>query len=265
VLDSDGVVVGVFSKSDLLDFHPVQLILVDHNEFSQAVLGAEEAAIEQVIDHHRLGGGLQSREPIRFINEPVGSTCTIVARSFKEAGLEPSPQVALVLAAGVISDTLNLSSPTTTRIDRELLGWLGKVAGRDIEEFARAFFSSGSPLRDRPAEEAVGMDCKEFAESGWRFAVAQIEENGLEHFRERKAELRAALAGLRESRRLDFAALLVTDLDTHDSVLLTDAPPAVEELIDYPKLEEGLYDLPGIVSRKKQLLPHFLRILGRAG
>jgi manganese-dependent inorganic pyrophosphatase len=264
VLDSDGVVIGVFSKSDLLDFHPVRLILVDHNEFSQAVTGAEEAAIEEVIDHHRLGGGLQSREPIRFINEPVGSTCTIVARTFHQAGLTPDPPVALVLAAGIISDTLNLSSPTTTDTDRRALGWLGGLAGHDLTKFAADFFAAGSPLQDRPADEAVTMDCKEFAEGGRKFAIAQVEESGLERFHARKAELRAALAGLRHARALDFAALLVTDLDTHDSVLLLEAPQSIESLVDYPRLEDGLYDLPGIVSRKKQLLPHILALLARA-
>jgi manganese-dependent inorganic pyrophosphatase len=265
VLDSDDLVIGVFSKSDLLDFHPIKLILVDHNEFSQAVTGAEEASIEEVIDHHRLGGGLQSREPIRFINEPLGSTCTIVARSFHQAGATPSPEIALILAAGLISDTLNLSSPTTTAVDRQMLDWLGALAGRDLALFARDFFSAGSPLQDRKASEAVAMDCKEFSDAGRRFAIAQIEECGLERFHERKPELRAALAELRAARHLDFAALLVTDLDTHDSVLLIEAPDAIGCLIDYAQLEEGLYDLPGIVSRKKQLLPHFLALLRRAG
>ncbi len=265
VWDSDRKMTGVFSKSDLLTARPVELVLVDHNELSQAVTGAEEASILEVLDHHRLGGGLASREPIRFVNEPVGSTSTLVARAWRAAGMAPSPGIALALAAGIISDTLRLTSPTTTDLDRNILEWLRELAPCDLDEFARDFFAAGSPLRTQAPREALEGDCKEFHEAGWHFAVAQIEEQGFEPFWERKKELREAVAALVRERRLDFAALLVTDLNTHGSVLLVEGDLAVVKALDYARLEDGLYDLPGVVSRKKQVIPHLCGLLRLVG
>ncbi len=109
--------------------------------------GAEDAEIVEVLDHHRLGGGLKSTQPIRFVNEPVGSTCTLVARQFRAAGIEPAPGIALCMASGIISDTLFLRSPTTTDVDREVLEWLRGRCQVDLEQYAREFFEIGSALR----------------------------------------------------------------------------------------------------------------------
>jgi manganese-dependent inorganic pyrophosphatase len=121
--------IGVLSKSDLVDPPRIRLALVDHNEYAQAVNGVEEAEVTEVIDHHRLAGDLVSREPIRYLNEPVGSTCTLVGRKFFHRGLHAAAGVAMCLCAGIVSDTLCLSSPTTTLLDREMLTWLSGVAG----------------------------------------------------------------------------------------------------------------------------------------
>lgn len=261
VLREDGKLAGVFSKSDLVDVPRTRLVLVDHNEWSQAVQGAPEAEILEVIDHHRLGGGLSSRYPIRFINEPVGSTCTIVARMFRQAGLEPEPGVALALAAGIISDTLHLTGPTTTDVDREILPWLGKAAKADLARFAEGFFAAGSLLVNTPAPQAVRTDCKNYDEAGWKIAVAQIEEQGLDNFWKQRDALAEALEGVRAEGALDFACLLVTDIGTHNSVLLTTGRPEIVQAIDYPRLGADLFELNGIVSRKKELLPHLARTL----
>jgi manganese-dependent inorganic pyrophosphatase len=189
VLDGEDKLVGVFSKSDLLNPPLTELVLVDHNEFSQAVGGATSAKVLEVVDHHRLGGGLSTREPIRFINEPVGSTSTIVARMCRDQKIPLPPGIALCLATGMISDTLMLTSPTTTDVDREILPWLGEQAGRDIQEYAESFFAAGSVLKVQTADEAVRGDCKEYVEGDWKLAVAQIEELGLERFWDRKEEL----------------------------------------------------------------------------
>ena len=264
VVDEQRQLVGVFSKSELVDPPRTRLILVDHNEWNQAVNGAQEAEIVEVIDHHRLGGGLSSRQPIRFINEPVGSTCTIVARAFRQAGIVPSPAIALALAAGIISDTLFLTSPTTTPLEHETIAWLQTLVQVDLRKFADEFFAAGSVLVNTPPEQAIRADCKEYDEAGYKIAVAQIEEQSLDNFWKQKEPLAKALADMRRTQNLDFVCLLVTDIGTHNSVLLTDGKPAILDHIDYPKLEPGLFELIGIVSRKKQLLPHIATILGHA-
>ena len=167
--------------------------MVDHNELSQAVNGAEEADILEVLDHHRLGGGLKSTQPIRFINEPVGSTCTLVARQFRSAGIKPRPGIALCMASGIISDTLHLKSPTTTDTDRDILEWLKPLCNVDLDEYTKEFFEIGSALRTCTPAEVVREDCKEFTEQGQRFSISQIEEIGFDLFWDRKDELRSAL------------------------------------------------------------------------
>lgn len=261
VLDEEGRLIGVFSKSDLVEPPRQRLVLVDHNEFSQAVHGVEEAEILEVLDHHRLGGGLSTREPIRFINEPLGSTCSIVARRFRQHGLTPEPAIALCLATGLIADTLHLTSPTTTAEDREILDWLGRLTGRDWKAYAEAFFAAGSVLQVQTAQAVVRGDCKEFSENEWKFAIAQVEELGLERFWDRKNELREALEAMRKEGALDFACLFITDISRHVSLLLTVGDARVLAAIDYPRLEEGLHELDGVVSRKKQLLPHLTGLL----
>jgi len=256
VIGQDGRLVGVFSKSDLLNPPLTELVLVDHNEFTQAVGGIDQARILEVIDHHRLGGGFSSREPIRFINEPVGSTCTIVARMCRDAGIQLPAGIALCLATGMISDTLMLTSPTTTDVDREILPWLGEQAGRDLKEYAEAFFAAGSVLQIQTADEAVRGDCKEYEEGDWKLAVAQIEELGLDRFWDRRDELQQALEAMRKDKGVDFACLFVTDIGLHFSVLLVAGDPALCDAIDYPRIKPGVYALEGVVSRKKQLLPH---------
>jgi len=261
VVDENDKLVGVFSKSDLVYPPLTKLILVDHNEFGQAVNGVEQAEVLEVLDHHRLGGNLVTREPIRFINEPLGSTCSIVTKMFLQRGLIPSPEIALCLATGLISDTLYLTSPTTTAEDKELLVFLGKAAQRDLKEYAERFFAAGSVLQVHSAAEVVRGDCKEFKEAGWKFAIAQVEELGLERFWERRAELQQALENLAKEKGMDFACLFITDITRHVSVMLAAGHARVLEAIDYPRLDGGVFQLEGVVSRKKQLLPHLIGLL----
>ncbi|MFM8291599.1 MAG: putative manganese-dependent inorganic diphosphatase [Planctomycetia bacterium] len=264
VVGDDGRLVGLAFKSDLISPPKPRLVLVDHNELGQAVAGADEAEIVEVLDHHRLGGGLRSTQPIRFVNEPVGSTCTLVARQFRAAGLEPEAGIALCMASGIISDTLHLKSPTTTDVDREMLGWLAGLCGVDLDAYAREFFEIGSALRSSRPAEVIREDCKEFTEHGVRFSISQIEESGFDLFWERKDELRAALEEHARRQRLDFSALLVTDVVTNGSLLLLSQEADAWEEINYPRLDRGLYELKGIVSRKKQLLPLVSQLLAAA-
>ena len=246
---------GVFSKSDLVDPPRTQLSLVDHNEFSQAVTGVEEARVIEILDHHRLSGDLVTRDPVRFINEPVGSSSTIVARRFREKNLEPDPAVALCLCAGLVSDTLNLTSPTSTEVDREMLGWLAGLAGVSADEFAESFFSSGSLLSHADAQSIVGTDRKEFREEGLLLSLSQVEETSLKGLQERKEELLEELRGLRHEHRYDFCAILVTDIRKHDSVLLAVGKESLLSKMPFDRTGSNKFAAPGVVSRKKQLFP----------
>jgi manganese-dependent inorganic pyrophosphatase len=218
----------------------------------------------EVLDHHRLGGGLKSTQPIRFINEPVGSTCTLVAKQFRAAGIVPEPGIALCMASGIISDTLFLRSPTTTDTDRDILAWLRTICSVDLDQYAREFFEIGSALRSSQPVEVIGEDCKEFTEHGVRFSISQIEETGFDLFWERKDELRTALEEFAVRNRFDFSALLVTDVVSNGSLLLLSRESEAWEEINYPRLDRSLYSLKNVVSRKKQLLPLLSQLIATA-
>ena len=261
VIEDDGRLLGYSFKTDIINPPKPRLVLVDHNELAQAVSGAEDAEIVEVLDHHRLGGGLKSTQPIRFINEPVGSTCTLVARQFRAAGITPRPEIALCMASGIISDTLFLRSPTTTDTDRQVLAWLRELCLVDLDQYAQEFFEIGSALRSKPPVGVISEDCKEFTEHGVRFSISQIEETGFDLFWERKDDLRSALEEFAERHRLDFSALLVTDVVSQSSLLLLSHESEAWEDINYPRLDRGLYELRNVVSRKKQLLPLLSQII----
>ena len=261
VIDDDGILVGVLSKSDILKPVQTRLVLVDHNEMTQAVTGAEEVTITEIIDHHRLGS-LNTAQPILFINEPVGSTCTIVADLFRREGLQPSPSIAGIMMSGLISDTLHLNGPTTTRKDAILLAWLAEIAGVNSKTLADEIFNSGSVILANPPEKIVRSDFKIYEEEGLRFAVSQVEELGFGNFWQHAKSIAAALEDLRDEEKLAFAALLVTDINTQNSLLLVKGESGVIERITYAHVEQDeIFDLPGIVSRKKQLIPYLASLL----
>ena len=262
VLDLDERVVGVITKSCFLQKTNRRLILVDHNELSQAVSGANEVEIIEIIDHHRIGA-FSTQQPILFRNEPVGSTSTIVADCFKRHGVELPPNIAGLLLAGLVSDTLNLTSPTTTARDVEILPWLEALSNTNAREFTEKLFDSGSVLVSKPAHQAITTDCKEYVEGSRRFSVAQIEEIGFDHFHKRKVEVRNALEKYRADNRYDFSVLLVTDVVLQTSLLLVAGNTRLRDEIQYPEPEAGIFELDGIVSRKKQLLPYLTHMLTR--
>lgn len=264
-VDEEGRLRGVFTKSDILRPPSTRLVLVDHNELSQAVDGAAEVEIAEVIDHHRLGNP-PTQQPILFINRPLGSTCSIVADLFRASGLRPSPQVAGLMMSGIISDTLHLQSPTATPLDAELLAWLSGIADCDSRALAELIFSAGSVLARCSAEQAVRSDCKAYEENGVRFSVSQVEELGFSTFWREADALLEALERHRASQALSFSCLLVTDIDTQGSLLLIRGDADVARAITYPvKRAPDIFDLPGIVSRKKQLLPYLTGLLAEGG
>ncbi|HWA10723.1 MAG TPA: putative manganese-dependent inorganic diphosphatase [Opitutaceae bacterium] len=265
VLDDNGALTGVLSRGDVLKPVKTRLVLVDHNEMTQAVNGADEVTITEIIDHHRLGA-LNTQQPILFINEPVGSTCTIVADLFRREQLKPSPELAGIMMSGIISDTLNLNSPTSTPKDSAVLKWLAGVAKVDPPQLAETIFSSGSVILASPPEKVVRSDHKVYEEDGVKFAVSQVEELGFGNFWQHAKAIAEALKNLRDEERLAFACLLVTDINTQNSLLLVKGDAGFIQRISYAHVEKDeIFDLPGIVSRKKQLLPYIGSILKEMG
>lgn len=261
VLGDDGRLQGILTRTDILRPARTRLVLVDHNEMTQAVSGADEVTITEILDHHRLGS-LSTQQPILFINDPVGSTCTIIAELFRRDGLAPSPQIAGILMGGIISDTLNLQSPTSTEKDATLLAWLSRLAGVDTRQLADLIFSSGSVILASPPEKVVRSDFKIYDEDGVRFAVSQVEELGFGNFWHHSKALAKALDDLCTQEHLCFACLLITDINTQNSLLLFKGDPELTKRITYPGVEgDEIFDLPGIVSRKKQLIPYLGTLL----
>ena len=261
VVSDDGALIGIITKTDILKPVATRLVLVDHNEITQAVPGADEVLIAEIIDHHRLGP-LNTAQPILFINEPVGSTCTIVADLFRREGLQPSPDIAGIMMSGLISDTLHLNGPTTTSKDAIILAWLAEIAGVNSKQLADEIFNSGSVILANPPEKIVRSDYKIYEEEGIRFAVSQVEELGFGNFWDHAKPIAAALGELREEERLAFAALLVTDINTQNSLLLVKGDATLIQRISYAHVEQDeIFDLPGIVSRKKQLIPYLSSLL----
>ncbi len=264
VIDEDARLVGVFSKSDILKPVRTRLVLVDHNELSQAVDGANEVEIAEVVDHHRLGNP-HTTQPILFLNRPLGSTCSIVADMFRTAGLTPNPQIAGLMMCGIISDTLLLQSPTTTPLDVSLLAWLTRIADADPRALADMIFNAGSVLSTLSPDAAVRVDCKLYNEGDKRFSVAQVEELGFNNFWKCSDSLLESLEKYRRENGLHFTCLLVTDIDTQGSLLLVRGDPDILQGITYsPKTPPYIFDLPGIVSRKKQLMPFLAGLLNQS-
>ncbi|OAM91192.1 putative manganese-dependent inorganic diphosphatase [Termitidicoccus mucosus] len=261
VLNDEGLLQGIVTKTDVLKPVKTRLVLVDHNEMSQAVPGAHEVTITEVIDHHRLGA-LNTQQPILFINEPVGSTCTIVADLFRRENLTPAPDIAGLMMSGIIADTLHLNSPTTTEKDVTLLQWLGKIAGVDSRELADAIFSSGSVILANPPDSVIRSDFKIYQEDGVRFSVSQVEELGFGNFWKHAKPLSNALQKMQTDENLSFACLLVTDINSQNSLLLAHGEESFIARISYPHVEKDeIFDLRGIVSRKKQLIPYLTSLI----
>lgn len=261
VTSDEGALIGIITKSDVLKPVQTRLVLVDHNEITQAVPGADEVTIAEIIDHHRLGP-LHTPQPILFINEPVGSTSTIVADMFRREGLVPSPDIAGIMMSGLISDTLHLNGPTTTSKDAQILAWLVKISGVNSRQLADEIFNSGSVILSMTPQKVVRSDFKIYNEEGVRFAVSQVEELGFGNFWQHAQPIADALQELCGDEKLVFAALLVTDINTQNSLLLVKGDAEVISRINYPHVEQDeIFDLQGIVSRKKQLIPYLTSLL----
>lgn len=268
VVDETGRYVGVCRHSEALNPPRLKLVLVDHNESGQAVGAIDEADIIEILDHHRLGNP-STRAPIRFTVDVVGSTCTLVTERIHDAGLSAPPDLAGLLLAGVMSDTLILTSPTTTPRDHnaaeQLARWAFVVgtplAGETIRSFGEKVLSAGTGLTTRTPEEIVSADLKLYEAGGLQFGIAQVEVSSLVELDEHLEVLRQALLALRDSKGLNFVMLMVTDVVRGSSrLLLTSDVPALGGL-PYSLMPDGTLRAQGVVSRKKQLLPTVLGAL----
>ncbi|MFI3290362.1 MAG: putative manganese-dependent inorganic diphosphatase [Opitutales bacterium] len=261
VCNDDNTVAGIFSSADLIKLKKTKLILVDHNEYSQAVNGASEAEIVEIIDHHRIGS-LSSVSPIFVMNKPVGATCTIVSEMFRKSGFSPDEKTAGVLLSGIICDTLNLNSPTTTDCDRAEVAWLEGILNITADELADYIFKSDSVFLTSTPDEVVDMDCKIYEHNEYKFSVAQVEDLGFDNFYKRLPEMKEALEKYREKNDLFFSCMLLTNVNTQDSILLVAGASDLIAKIGYARDGiTGIFDMPNIVSRKKQLIPYFSNIL----
>ncbi len=262
-LEEDGALAGVATKSSLLSPIPYSLILVDHNELGQAVPGAEQVEITEVIDHHKLGNN-HSNMPIAFITSPVGSTCTLVAGRYRECCVEPDPAIASLLLAGILSDTVILKSPTTTDIDRQAVVWLEQRAGIVATDFGRDIFAACSSLKNYGSvERVVSADFKHFKQDKYKIGVGQVEVVGFDEFYGMKEELLSALADVKRRDNLFIAGLMVTDITTETTLFLVEGHTRIAHVMEYPQLEPHLYELKNVMSRKKQMVPHLLKVLAR--
>lgn len=262
-LEEDGTLAGVATKSSLLAQIPYNLILVDHNELGQAVPGADQVEISEVIDHHKLGNS-HSSSPIAFITSPVGSTCTLVTGRYRECCIEPDPAIAALLLAGILSDTVILKSPTTTESDRQAVVWLESVAGLDATEFGRDIFAACSSLKNYgTVERVVSADFKLFKQEKHTIGVGQVEVVGFEEFYSMKEDLLLALADVKRRENLFISGLMVTDITTETTLFLVEGHTRIAHVMEYPQVEPHLYELKNVMSRKKQMVPHLLKILGK--
>lgn len=269
IVDETGLYYGIARQRDILNPPRLKIILVDHNEPRQSIAALEEAELLEILDHHRLGNP-HTHTPIRFTVDIVGSTSTLVSEQTTEAGLSMPPALAGALLAGLLSDTLTLTSPTTTTRDNvaaeRLARWAfvggSPLKGETIQSYGKAVLSAGAGLSNREPEEVVSTDIKTYEAGGFKFAIAQAEVTDLLELSEHLTPLRKAVDNLRDKRGLDFAMLLITDIvrGTSRLIISSSASPVLDDL-PYPPLPDGTRDAPGVVSRKKQLLPVVLGLL----
>jgi manganese-dependent inorganic pyrophosphatase len=260
VLDKKERCLGTISRRNFLDMHRKKVILVDHNEKNQAVDGIEKAEILEIIDHHKLGS-LETMNPIEFRNQPVGCTATIMYQIYGEQRLEISEKMAGLLCAAIISDTLMFRSPTCTVYDKMAAGALALIANINIEQFASQMFKAGSNLKDKSPEEIFYQDYKKFiAEGDVSFGVGQIssmDSDELKAIKEKLIPFMINEYGRHGVKRIFF---MLTNIIEESTELLYygDGSQEMAEAAFKMKSTNGTFHLPGVVSRKKQLIPFLM-------
>ena len=259
VVDRDGKYLGVVSRRNMMNVHKKQMILVDHNEKSQAVEGLEDAEILEIIDHHRIGS-FETEGPVYFRNVPVGCTCTIVYQMYRENGVEVDPTTAGLLLSAILSDTLMFRSPTCTPVDERSARELARLAEVDLEEYADAMFEAGGDITGRTAAEIFNGDYKIFDSGEIRFGVGQASYMTEKNRKASQALVGPYLPNALEKQGLDFLFYMFTDVRSSTTELLMagEGAAALVEQAFGVQITDGLAVLPGVVSRKKQMIPALL-------
>jgi manganese-dependent inorganic pyrophosphatase len=260
VTDAQRRPVGLVTRSDLVSPSPRRVILVDHAEQAQSAPGVEDAEILEILDHHHIGS-IETRVPVTATFDPVGSTATLVVERFRHNGMEPRQATAVMLLGAVLSDTVILNSPTTTERDHAVVQYLERVLALDSSELGREMFEATADLSDVSAEEIISRDAKQYqVRGGNTICIAQIEVVG-KSLLERKRELLEAMGRVREQRGFQLYALMVTDVLTKGTdLLVTGDTAAVARTFGVPAHDSDI-ELPGVMSRKKQVAPQLMAAL----
>ncbi len=264
VLDEEGRYMGMISRRNLLNMKRKQIILVDHNEKTQAVEGVDEAEILEIIDHHRLGS-LETISPVFFRNQPLGCTSTIIYQMYQEQGVEVPKHIAGLLCSAIISDTLMFRSPTCTSVDKMAAEALAELAGIGIEEHARGMFQAGSNFKAKTAEEILNQDFKTFSTEEMEFGVGQLNAMSDEELQEVKEKLMPYIQQVRHERKLDMIYVMLTNILEESSEIIfvgESAKETAQKAFHGHAVDRGdsLW-LKGVVSRKKQLIPALMLTL----
>ena len=260
ILDEEGKYCGMVSRRNVIALRKRRIILVDHNEATQAVEGFDQAEILEIIDHHRIGS-LETSGPVYFRNQPVGCTATIITQMYDENGVDIPPQIAGLLLAAILSDTLAFRSPTCTPVDENTAKRLAKIAGVDIEEFSTEMFEAGEKLDGKTPEEVFLQDFKVFMCGDIRFGVAQGSYMTRKNLQAAQALLQPYLEEARNKQNVEDLYMLLTDVPKEESVVICTGRYAAEVLsngFESRPAADGSWTLPGVVSRKKQFIPAML-------
>ncbi|HCW74271.1 MAG TPA: inorganic diphosphatase, partial [Clostridiaceae bacterium] len=263
VVNEESKVVGTISRFHLISEKKKKVILVDHNEKGQSVEGLNEAEILEIIDHHRVAD-VATTTPIFFRNEPVGSTSTIVANIFFENGIRPSKKTAGLLAAAIISDTLLFKSPTSTNVDRLVLERLAKIADIDVEEFALEMFKYGTSLAGKTPEEILKQDFKVFTYDNSKIGVSQVYTMDAESLDDLKETIISAMEQMTKDEGFSLQLLIVTDIYKEGSefIVVGKQKDVVNKAFGVQMKGNSVY-IPGILSRKKQVIPPISSVINR--
>ena len=252
--------VGLVTRSDLVAPEPRRVLLVDHAEQAQSVPGVEQAEIVEILDHHHIGS-IETKVPVTATFDPVGSTATLVIERFRQNGMEPCRPTATMLVGAILSDTVILNSPTTTERDRAAVEYLERMLALDATEFGREMFETTSDVSHVPADEIISRDAKEYElAAGQKICIAQIETVG-KTLVERIDELLDAMRAAQERNGYALFVLMITDILTKGSKLLVSGDEGRVERIFGRPTKDGAIDLPGVMSRKKQVAPKLLAVL----
>jgi len=259
VVDEEGKVVGLLARRHILDYERKNVIMVDHNEFSQAVEGIEQARILEIIDHHRIGT-IETEQPILFRNHPVGSTATIINRLFEEKGLIPEPKIAGIMCAAILSGTLVFKSPTCTPEDVRAAKKLAEIANIDINEFGTEMFKAGTSLEGKTVEEIFYTDFKEFTINNYKIGIGQV--NTLTDAGELKQQLISFMEKVKKDKDYDILLLMLTDIINEGSeILFVGNNKELLQRAFNVEIKNNSFYLPYVISRKKQVLPPLVKAI----